>query len=114
MLTPGPAKKITIYLNEDTSSESDYLSQEILGLLLQQGIAGASVLRPEAGFGAHHRVHTQKDGIDADRHRPLRIEFIDTAAKVEAVLPLLRELMTDGLIEGQDIVILHVAVGKAG
>jgi PII-like signaling protein len=113
VLTLGPAKKITIHLNEDTSSQSDYLSREIVSLLLKQGVAGATVLRPEAGFGSHHRVHTQEGGIDTALHMPLRIEFIDTEQNVKALLPLLQELVTDGLIEAQDTVILKVAVGTA-
>ena len=82
MLVPGPAKKITIHLNEDTSSRSDYLSHEILSLLLKQGVAGATVLRPEAGFGSHHRMHTQEGGTDTAQHMPLRIEFIDTEQNI--------------------------------
>jgi uncharacterized protein len=114
VLVPGPAKKITIHLNEDTSSQSDYLSYEVLGLLLKQGVAGATVLRPEAGFGSHHRIHTQAGGIDTNQHMPLRIEFIDTEERIQALLPLLRELVTDGLIESQDTMILHAEVGRAG
>ena len=112
MLVPGPAKKITIHLNQDTSSRSDYLSHEILSLLLKQGVAGATVLRPEAGFGSHHRIHTQEGGIDTDRHMPLRIEFIDTEQNAKVLLPLLQELLTDGMIEAQDTVVLQAAVGK--
>jgi uncharacterized protein len=113
VLVPGPAKKITIHLNEDTSSRSDYLSREVLALLLKQGVAGATVLRPEAGFGAHHRIHTQEGGIDTDQHMPLRIEFIDTAENIRALLPFLRELVTDGVIEAQDTMVLYAAIGKA-
>jgi PII-like signaling protein len=111
VLIPGPAKKITIHLNEDTSSRSDYLSHEILSLLLKQGVAGATVLRPEAGFGSHHRIHTQEGGADTAQHMPLRIEFIDTERNVAILLPLLQELVTDGLIEAQDTVILKAASG---
>jgi hypothetical protein len=111
VLVPGPAKKITIHLNEDTSSRTDYLSHEVLALLLRQGVAGATVLRPEAGFGVHHRVHTQEGGIDTNQHMPLRIEFIDTEQNINALLPLLRELVTDGLIEAQDTMVLLTAVG---
>ena len=113
MLIPGPAKKVTIHLNEDTSSRSDYLSHEILSLLLKQGVAGATVLRPEAGFGSHHRIHTQEGGADTAQHMPLRIEFIDTEQNIAILLPLLRELVTDGLIEAQDTVILKAASGTA-
>jgi PII-like signaling protein len=111
VLVPGPAKKITIHLNEDTSSRTDYLSREIIDLLLRQGVAGATVLRPEAGFGTHHRVHTQEGGTDTNQHMPLRIEFIDTERNINALLPLLRELVTDGLIEAQDTMVLQAAVG---
>jgi PII-like signaling protein len=109
VLAPGPAKKITIHLNEDSSARHDYLSREILDLLLQQGIAGATVLRPEAGFGSHHRLHTSGAGIDAAPHMPLRIEFIDSDRNIQALLPLLQELVTDGLIEASDTVVLKVA-----
>jgi uncharacterized protein len=111
VLTIGPAKKVTIHLNEDTSSQSDYLSSEILSLLLRQGVAGATVLRPEAGFGSHHRMHTQAGGTETGRHMPLRIEFIDTEQNIATLLPLLQDLVTDGLIEAQDTVVLKVAVG---
>jgi uncharacterized protein len=113
LLAPGPAKKITIHLNEDTSAKRDFLSREILALLLKRGVAGASVLRPEAGFGSHHRIHTQEGGFDIGRHMPLRIEFIDAEGKIDALLPALEELVTDGIIEAHDTVILKVAVGKA-
>lgn len=111
MLDPGPAKKVTIHLNEDTVSRSDFLSQEILSLLLKQGVAGANVLRPEAGFGTHHRIHSGERGSDSAQHMPLRIEFIDTAQNIEKLIPVLQELVTDGLIEAQDTVVLKVAVG---
>lgn len=80
-------------------------------MLLKQGVAGATVLRPEAGFGAHHRIHTQEGGIDTDQHMPLRIEFIDTEQNIQALLPLLQELVTDGLIEAQDTMVLQAALG---
>lgn len=113
MLSLGPAKKVTIHLNEDTSSRRDFLSREILSLLLKQGVAGATVLRPESGFGSHHRLHSQEGGIDTAQHMPLRIEFIDTEESIRTFLPLLQELVTDGLIEAQDTVILKLAVGTS-
>lgn len=113
MLSPGPAKKVTIHINEDTSSGEDFLSREIVSLLLEQGIAGATVFYPAAGFGSHHRFHTHEDGSDSAQHMPVRIEFVETAAKVDAVTPMLRELLTDGLIEVQETIILKAASGPA-
>ena len=42
MLAPGPAKKVTIHLNVDTISHRDFLSNEILAFLFEQGVAGAA------------------------------------------------------------------------
>lgn len=113
LLAAGPAKKVTIHLNEDTSSKSDFLSREILSFLLREGVAGATLLRPEAGFGSHHRVHSQDGGINTAQHMPLRIEFVDVVQNVERLIPSLMELLTDGMIEAHDTVILKAAVGKA-
>ncbi len=112
MLAAGPAKKVTIHLNADTVSHRDFLSQEILSLLFEHGVAGATVSRPEAGFGSHHRMHTPGGGIDADRHMPIRIEFIETEAKIGRFLPLLENLLTDGVIEAHDTIVLKAAVAE--
>lgn len=112
MLVPGPAKKVTIHLNEDTISNKDFLSNAILSLLFKQGVAGATLVRPAAGFGSHHRLHTLGGGIDADQHMPVRIEFIESKANVDAILPLLENLVVDGLIEAHDTTILKSAVAE--
>jgi len=109
MLKLGPAKKIVIHLNEDTSSSRDYIYREIFSFLLEQGVAGATLMRPEAGFGAHHRVHSQDgEGVEG-QHLPVRIEFIESAERLDALLPELLRLTTDGLIEAQDTTILKLA-----
>lgn len=116
MLVPGPAKKIVIHVNDDTSARRDFLYKEILALLLERGVAGATLLYPQGGFGSHHlmhmqgSMHLQGSGIDSGCHLPVRIEFIETAEKVEALLPALYELITDGLIESQDTIILKAAL----
>lgn len=40
---------------------------------------------------------------------PIRIEFVDTAEKVEEALPTLYEMVSDGLIEVQDTTVIKVA-----
>jgi PII-like signaling protein len=110
VLAPGPAKKVTIHLNVDTSSREDFLSNEILALLFEYGVAGATVTRPEAGFGSHHRMHGPSAGIDTDPHMPIRIEFIESKNNLEAFLPKLQSLLTDGVIEAADTIILKAAM----
>jgi uncharacterized protein len=113
MLTVGPAKKVTIYLNEDTSSKRDFLYREIFEFLLEQGVSGASLIRPDAGFGPHHRIHSQRgEGVEG-QHLPVRIEFIETQERFHALLPELCRLTTDGLIEAQETTILKLATTES-
>lgn len=110
MLAAGLAKKVTIHLNEDTTAQHDFLYSEIFSFLRERGVAGATLIRPAAGFGVHHRLHVT-DGTVAERqHLPIRIEFIETHTAAEALLPALCELITDGLIEAHDTTVIKAAV----
>jgi PII-like signaling protein len=113
MLAIGPAQKITIYLNDDVSSKTTFLHEQVLQFLLERGVAGATLLRVQAGFGAHHHLHTAGAAGVGGEHLSVRIEFIESEETVKALLPALSELVTDGLIESQSTTILKVAVGNA-
>lgn len=109
MLSPGAAKKVIIHLNEDTSSAHDFLYSEIFSFLYEQGISGASMIRPHAGFGSHHRVHTAGAGSVEGEHLPVRIEFLESAEAVDSIMPALCGLVTDGVIEVQATTIVKTA-----
>jgi PII-like signaling protein len=112
MLSHGAAKKVTIYVNEDTRYHMEALWEAILRFLRHRHVAGATVLRPVAGFGTHEMIHSTQSEIHAD-HMPMRIEFIDTAERVDELLPSLYEMVVDGLIEVQDTnVVKAIAKGK--
>jgi PII-like signaling protein len=75
---------------------------------MNKGVSGATATRAFAGFGAHRVLHTPK--VEAlGEHLPVRVEFIDSAEKIEEILPTLYEMVTDGLIEVQDTNIVKVA-----
>jgi uncharacterized protein len=108
MLQNGPAVRVIIHLNEDTGSRNDYLHREVLSFLFANEVAGATVIRPHAGFGLHHRVHTAgAAGIEGE-HLPIRIEFVETREKVNSLLSHLFEMVTDGIIEAQETTVLKV------
>ncbi len=113
MLARGPAKKVTIYINEDARHHGAPLYHAVLELLLHRGIAGATASRALAGFGAHHTLHTPN--IEAlSEHLPIRIEFIESPDKAEEILPALYDLVADGLIEVQDTTVIKAAMaGRA-
>ncbi|MBL8294600.1 MAG: DUF190 domain-containing protein [Bryobacterales bacterium] len=113
MLPTGLAKKVTIHLNEDTAAKLDFLYTEIFSFLYKRGVAGASLLRPAAGFGSHHRLHLGDHGYLAAEHMPVRIEFIESPERVDALMPALCELLSDGLIEAHDTIVYKSAVSSA-
>jgi PII-like signaling protein len=108
MLAKGIAKKVTIYLNEDTQHHLSPLYEAILAFLVHKGVSGATVTRALAGFGTHRVVHTPKIEVLAE-HLPLRLEFIESAQKVDELLPSLYEMVTDGLIEVQETTVVKSA-----
>jgi PII-like signaling protein len=109
MLSKGTAKKVTIYLNEDTQHHLGSLYESILTFLVHKGVAGATVTRALAGFGAHKLIHTPKIEVLAE-HLPIKVEFIETAEKVDELLPTLYDMVTDGLIEVQDTTVVKIAM----
>jgi PII-like signaling protein len=108
MLQPGSAKKVTIYVNEDTQHHLSSLCDAILMFLLHKGVAGATATRAMTGFGAHRQMHTTKIEI-LTQHLPIRIEFVESPQKVDEILPTLCDMVTDGLIEVHDTEVVKVA-----
>ena len=101
----GSAKRLRIYIGDSDQWRGKPLYAVLLEHLKKEGLAGATVYRGVAGFGAHSRIHTASI-LDLSTDLPLVIEVIDTPEKiaraVETVSPMVREgLMT---VEGVEVV----------
>ena len=92
MLTRGPAKRVVIFLNEDTRHHLTPLHDAVMTFLMHKGVAGATATREVLA-----------------EHLPVRIEFVETAEKVDELLPTLYEMVTDGLIEVQDTTVVKLS-----
>lgn len=108
MLNPGRAVKVTIYLSDGATHRGVPVYSSILDFLFYRGVAGATVTKGIAGFGADHHMHSATTVEIADR-LPLKIEFIETRDKVDALLGKLEELAGTGLIEIQETTIAKPA-----
>lgn len=109
MLEKGQAKKVTIFVNEDEKYHFTSLYEAILQYLLRKGVAGATATRAIAGFGPHHLMRSTKME-SLWEHLPVRIDFVETAEVVDAVMPTLYDMVTDGLIEAQDTTIVKAVM----
>lgn len=108
MLSPGKAVKVTIYLSEGATHRGVPVYSSILDFLFYRGVAGATVTKGIAGFGADHHMHSSSTVEISDR-LPLKIEFIETREKVDALLGKLEELAGSGLIEVQETMVAKPA-----
>jgi uncharacterized protein len=106
MPVAGPALKVTVHLNQDTGSTNGFLHDDILAFLQSKEIDGATAFRAHAGFGVHRQLHTSGAGDIAGEHLPVVLYFVDTPEKVQAILPELLSMVTDGLVEAHPTEIL--------
>jgi PII-like signaling protein len=105
MMKAGPAKKVSIYVGQDHQYHGESVYAAILEFLFYHKVAGASVTRGIAGFGADHHMHTDRILVLTE-NLPMKVEFIETPEKVEELLPKLHEMVGTGLIEIQDTTIV--------
>ena len=108
MLQPGKAVKVTVYLSEGATHHGVPVYSSIIDFLFYRGVSGATVTRGIAGFGADHHMHSHSS-VDISDRLPIKIEFVETQEKVEALLSKLEELSGTGLIEIQETTVVKPA-----
>lgn len=109
MRLQGPAKRLTIFIGESDHYRHHSLSSEIVDRARRAGLAGCSVFRGAAGFGATGHLHTAHL-LSLSEDLPIAIVIVDAPERVEAFLPQLDELVTGGLVILDDVdVIRYVA-----
>jgi uncharacterized protein len=101
----GQAKMIRIYIGEDDRWEGEPLHEAIVKRLRMLDIAGATVYRGLMGYGAQNRVHRSGFlGLSTDL--PVMISVIDSEEKIRKVLPVMDEMVDEGLIALSDVEII--------
>jgi len=108
VLKAGAAKKVSIYVGEDQQYHGHSVYAAILDFLFYRGVSGATIMRGIAGFGADHHLHTTRL-VELAENLPVKIEFIETAERVEDLLPKLQEIAGTGLIEIHDTTVVKPA-----
>ena len=72
-------------------TESEHNARQLLAMLRDEGVRGATLLRGVSGFGQSGKWHSA-DWADVIGDLPLILEVVDSADKVQKVLPkLLRQ-----------------------
>jgi uncharacterized protein len=97
MKIEGQGLLARIYIGERDQWNGRPLHDAILELLRERKIAGATVIRGSAGFGAKAHLHTTRI-LRLSEDLPMLIEIVDQEARLRAILPELDAMVTDGLI----------------
>lgn len=114
MKIEGPAKKVRIYVGESDQWHGQPLYAAIVRRAREHGLAGATVLRGIEGYGATSRLHTARI-LRLSEDLPMVIELVDLEERINAFLPALDEMVTEGLVTIQDVHVLrYVANPKSG
>lgn len=105
MLHTGPAKKLIVYVSESDQYEGVPIYEALLRWLHDHGVAGATVTRAIAGYGAHGTYHKTRP-LRLTEDLPIRIEVVESSEKIHRILPFVYDIVKEGLIEILDTEII--------
>ena len=101
----GKAKLMRIYIGESDRWHDQPLYEALLRAMRANDLAGATVYRGILGYGAHRRVHKEKP-LHLSHDCSIMLSVIDTEEKLQAFLPLVDQMVQEGLVVLSDVDII--------
>jgi len=105
MKLSGQARMLRIHFGEDDKWHDKPLYRAIVEKCRELDIAGATVFRGIEGYGAStliRRTHHLSFSHDA----PVMVSVIDSIEKIQKLLPLLDEMVDEGLIAMSEVEVI--------
>src|SRR5215510_5991732 len=97
-----------IFIGESDKWHHQPLSVALLERLRKEGFAGATVLHGVAGFGAHSVLHTAHL-LRLSQDLAVLIEVVDTEERIQKLLPILDEMVVEGMVTIEKVRVLRYA-----
>ncbi len=107
----GEQVLVRIFIGEGDKWHHRPLSEALLERLRKDGFAGATVFHGVAGFGARSVLHTAHL-LRLSEDLPVVIEVVDTQERVERLLPILDEMISEGLVTLEKARVVKYAPGQ--
>jgi PII-like signaling protein len=101
----GEGKLLRIFIGESDRWHGKPLYQAIVQRVREEGLAGATVIRGIEGFGADSHLHTSRI-LRLSEDLPVVIELVDTAEHIDRVLPLLDEMVEEGMVTVETVQVI--------
>lgn len=111
MIKSGPAKKLTVYVDETDKIHGKPVYEVLMDIFYKRKIAGVSVFRGIAGYGSDGVFHTAKI-LELSTSLPVKIEVIDSEEKINEILDDVLGIVEKGLIEVSDTNVIRCCVRK--
>jgi PII-like signaling protein len=105
----GEGQLVRIFIGDSDRWHGKPLYEEIVKRVRAEGLAGATVMRAIEGFGASSHLHTARI-LRLSEDLPLVIEIVDTEEHIQRILPILDEMVVDGLVTIEKV---HVITYRA-
>lgn len=105
MKIEGEGQLLRVFIGESDRWHGRPLYEAIVLKARERGMAGATVLRGTMGFGADSRLHTAKV-LRLSEDLPIVIEIADKPERIEAFLPEIDAMVTEGMITLEKVHIL--------
>ena len=96
---------LRVFIGEADVWHGQPLYRAIVLKARELGLAGATVLKGPMGFGANSVLHTTKL-LELSRDLPIVVEIVDTAEKIQTLLPFLDEAVSEGLVTIEEVRVL--------
>ena len=113
MKLEGEGKLLRIFIGESDKHGRKPLYQAIVEMLREEGMAGATVLRGIEGFGATSHLHTARI-LRLSEDLPIVIEVADTAERIEAIMPKIDEMVTEGMVTLERVEVVSYRAQEKG
>jgi PII-like signaling protein len=101
----GRAKLMRIYIGENDKWGDKPLYEAIVQSLRANEMAGVTVYRGILGYGANRRIHADS-ALSLSHDRPMMLSVVDTEEKLRAYLPILDDMIQQGLVVLSDVNII--------
>jgi PII-like signaling protein len=104
----GEQLLMRIFIGEADRHGKAPLYEALVHHFRKEQIAGVTVLRGTMGYGAKSHLHTANI-LRLSQDLPIVIEVVDSEEKIQALFPVLDEMVREGLVTLEKVRVLRYA-----
>jgi len=110
MRIEGSGKLLRIFIGESDRWAHQPLYTAIVEAARKAGLGGATVFKGIEGYGGHSVVHAARV-FDLSSDLPVLVEIVDSEKAIRAFLPVLDEMVNEGLVTLETVEVIAYRAG---